>query len=65
MGNQVGRNIHTLRKQQGLTQEQLADSVKVSFQAVSNGRMEFPIVKDTTPNMTNPRLYRTTKEIKA
>ena len=35
MGNQVGRNIHTLRKQQGLTQEQLADSVKVSFQAVS------------------------------
>ncbi len=35
MGNQVGRNIHTLRKQQGLTQEQLAESVKVSFQAVS------------------------------
>lgn len=35
MGNPVGRNIHTLRKQQGLTQEQLAESVKVSFQAVS------------------------------
>lgn len=29
------------------------------------GSTEFPIVKDTTPNMTNPRLYRTTKEIKA
>ena len=26
---------------------------------------EFPIVKDTTPNMTNPRLYRTAKDIKA
>ncbi len=28
-------------------------------------KMEFPIVKDTTLNMMNPRLYRTTKEIKA
>ena len=24
-----------------------------------NGQMEFPIVKDTTPNMMNPRLYTT------
>ena len=24
-----------------------------------NGRVEFPIVKDTTPNMMNPRLYTT------
>ena len=23
------------------------------------GRLEFPIVKDTTPNMMNPRLYTT------
>ena len=23
------------------------------------GKMEFPIVKDTTPNMMNPRLYTT------
>ena len=35
MSNQIGKNIHALRKQQGLTQEELADSVKVSFQAVS------------------------------
>ena len=27
-----------------------------------NGKVEFPIVKDTTPNMTNPRLYGTTKD---
>jgi hypothetical protein len=24
-----------------------------------NGKMEFPIVKDTTPNITTPRLYGT------
>ena len=24
-----------------------------------NGNVEFPIVKDTTPNMMNPRLYIT------
>ena len=24
-----------------------------------NGKVEFPIVKDTTPNMMNPRLYTT------
>ncbi len=35
MANQIGRKIHALRKQQGLTQEELADRVKVSFQAVS------------------------------
>lgn len=35
MGNQIGKNIHALRKQQGLTQEELADQVRVSFQAVS------------------------------
>ena len=25
----------------------------------ANGNVEFPIVKDTTPNITNPRLYDT------
>lgn len=35
MNDQISRNIYTLRKQQGLTQEELADMVKVSFQAVS------------------------------
>ena len=35
MDNQIGRNIHALRKGQGLTQEELAGLVNVSFQAVS------------------------------
>ena len=26
---------------------------------LANGNVEFPIVKDTTPNMMNPRLYTT------
>lgn len=35
MENAVGRNIHRLRKQQNLTQEELAGLLNVSFQAVS------------------------------
>lgn len=35
MNDRIGRTIHALRKQQGLTQEELAERVKVSFQAVS------------------------------
>ena len=35
MSNMIGKNIHTLRKKQGLTQEELAGLVNVSFQAVS------------------------------
>ena len=27
-----------------------------------NGSVEFPIVKDTTPNITTPRLYIATKD---
>ena len=33
--------------------------------SLPGGHQENPIVKDTTPNMTNPRLYRTAKDIKA
>ena len=35
MSNIVGKNIYSLRKKQGLTQEELAGLVNVSFQAVS------------------------------
>lgn len=35
MNNIIGKNIYTLRKKNGLTQEELADRVNVSFQAVS------------------------------
>jgi len=32
------------------------------YRPFQDGNVEFRIVKDTTPNMTNPRLYRTTKD---
>ena len=35
MSNIIGKNIYSLRKKQGLTQEELAGLVNVSFQAVS------------------------------
>ncbi|WP_369298307.1 methyltransferase domain-containing protein [uncultured Neglectibacter sp.] len=35
MDDRIGKNIHALRKQQELTQEELAEMVRVSFQAVS------------------------------
>lgn len=35
MNNVIGKNIHVLRKKQGLTQEELARLVNVSFQAIS------------------------------
>lgn len=31
----IGNNIKILRKQRGITQEQLAESIGISFQAVS------------------------------
>ena len=35
MNLSIGNKIKTLRKQRGITQEQLADSIGISFQAVS------------------------------
>ncbi len=32
---------------------------RLSIKQSAVGRREFPIVKDTTPNITNPRLYIT------
>jgi len=42
-----------------MTQKQPADKLGVATRQSQNGREEFPIVKDTTPNMMNPRLYTT------
>ena len=62
MDNQkLGIFITELRKEKGLTQAQLAQKLNVTDKAVSKWErgQEFPIVKDTTPNMMNPRLYTT------
>ena len=49
-------NLIRARKARGMTQEELAARLSISRQAVSKWRQEFPIVKDTTPNITNSRL---------
>ena len=51
----LNENIKRIRKSKGLSQEELAIKLNVVRQ-YQNGRMEFPIVKDTTPNITNSRL---------
>ena len=55
--NLLAGRIAQLRKEAGMTQEQLGNALGLTYQSVSKWGMEFPIVKDTTPNMTNPRLY--------
>lgn len=52
-------NLKMLRRQKGISQEVLAQELNVVRQTVSKWEKEFPIVKDTTPNITNPRLYDT------
>ena len=52
-------NLIFLRNIKGLTQEQVAEVIGISRQSYSKWKREFPIVKDTTPNMMNPRLYTT------
>lgn len=55
---EVGAQIKKYRSSMGISQEELAEKVYVSRQFLI-GKREFPIVKDTTPNMMNPRLYTT------
>ena len=61
----IGANIKRLRSAKNITQEQLSVAMNVTCAAVSkwergvpypDGKTEFPIVKDTTPNITNSRL---------
>lgn len=56
---EFNEKLQQLRTGKNLTQEQLAEQLYVSRTAIQNGKAEFPIVKDTTPNMMNPRLYTT------
>ena len=52
----LGEVIKRYRTQRKMTQEFVAESLGVTRQAYQNGKVEFPIVKDTTPNITNSRL---------
>ena len=55
----IGSYIAEKRKKLGMTQKQLAEKLGKSDKSVSKWNVEFPIVKDTTPNITTPRLYGT------
>ena len=54
-----GAFLAQLRREKGWTQKDMAEKLYVSDKAVSKWSGEFPIVKDTTPNITTPRLYGT------
>ena len=57
---ELGNQIKAHRAALSLSQEELAEKVYVTRQTrFQVGNAEFPIVKDTTPNMMNPRLYTT------
>ena len=66
----IGRFIADERKRKGYTQNCLVlflttfknsflKNLESAIKQFQNGNEEFPIVKDTTPNMMNPRLYTT------
>ena len=54
-----GSFLAQLRREKGMTQKELAACLYVSDKAVSKWERGVSIVKDTTPNMMNPRLYTT------
>lgn len=58
---EAARNLGEVLKQHRvdckMTQEFVAESLGVSRQAVSKWESGVPIVKDTTPDITTPRLY--------
>ncbi len=49
--------LKNLREDNHLTQEQMAQRVMVTRQAVSRWETGLSKVKDTTPDITTPRLY--------
>ena len=55
----IEKFISDERKAKGYTQKQLSELLGISDKQYRNGSVEFPIVKDTTPKIANPRLYDT------
>ena len=53
----TGALIAQLRKEQGLTQKQLADQLHISNRTISKWERGVSKVKDTTPNMMNPLIH--------
>lgn len=51
--NKIGNNIRLLRKAKGVTQEELAEAVHVSFQAVSKWENGGAPDIDTLPALAN------------
>ena len=55
-----GSFLAQLRREKGMTQKRsLPPACMFRIKPSANGSAEFPIVKDTTPNITTPRLYGT------
>ena len=55
----LSEKIMMLRKKKGGHKKNWLTIFKSQDKLFQNGSQEFPIVKDTTPNMMNPRLYTT------
>ena len=53
-----GHFLAQLRREKGMTRS-LPRRCTCPTRPSASGNGEFPIVKDTTPNMMNPRLYTT------
>lgn len=56
---EIGNKIKEARNGAGLTRIRLLRRLWFRGRRYPTGKMEFPIVKDTTPKITNPRLYDT------
>lgn len=55
----IGDVIKNKRQKKNITQ---AEMLKLRHKLCQDGRWAFPIVKDTTQNITTPRLYITIKD---
>lgn len=59
----IGNLIAKLRKEKNLPREILQMHWVFKIKLFQNGNVEFPKVKDTTPDITIPRLYMKPKSI--
>lgn len=55
----IGEKLKNYAATETLRRKKLQPISEFHIRQSANGSAEFPIVKDTTPNMMNPRLYTT------